>query len=278
VTEWRILADDGERDPRLNLARDEALARQVGVDPRAATPVLRLWRSSPCVVVGRSQLVWAEVDLAAAAGLAAPVLRRFTGGGTVWHDEGNLNVSLVVRPDDPRLRDEPARRLVPGVYGLVLEPLASAARALGVATARAEERAVVTQAGKLSGVAAWLGAGAVLVHATLLVDADLDALGRVCAGPGAPGDPRWERTRSRRVPVTSLARELGRLPPGRAVDDAVIAAFVDASPHRAATGTASAGERHRPSVWLPAELTEAERLLRERYDDPGWNGTAVDSA
>ncbi len=278
--DWRILTDDGERDPRVNLARDEALARHVAADPDADAPVLRLWRSSRCVVVGRSQLAWAEVDLAAAAALDAPVLRRISGGGTVWHDEGNLNASLVVRPDDPRFSDEPARRLVPGVYGLVLEPLAAAARALGVATARAGERDVVTAAGKLSGVAAWVGASAILVHATLLVDADLEALERVCAGPGAPGDPRWERTKSRRVSVTSLARELGAAPSRGAVDEAVVAAFVEPAPHRdgVATGSKAGGrgpsEPRGSSGWLPAELDAAERLLRERYADPGWHDTA----
>ena len=77
-TRWRYLPDDGERDPRTNLAREEAIARHVAADPAAPTPVLRLWRDGPCAVVGRFQVAAAEVDLAAAAALGAPVLRRFT--------------------------------------------------------------------------------------------------------------------------------------------------------------------------------------------------------
>ena len=102
-THWRYVPDDGERDPRTNLAREEAIARHVGADDAAPTPVLRLWRNAPCAVVGRFQLAAAEVDLAATAALRAPVLRRFTGGGTVWHDPGNLNVSVVLRPEDALL-------------------------------------------------------------------------------------------------------------------------------------------------------------------------------
>jgi lipoate-protein ligase A len=208
------------------------------------------------------------VDLAAAAALRAPVLRRFTGGGTVWHDPGNLNVSVVVRPEDALFGRDPELRRLPGLYRLVLEPLAAAAHALGIAAARVTERDLVVDrpdgsAAKLSGVAAWVGGRALLVHATLLVDADLVALRRACAGPGAPGDPRWERTKSRRATVTSIAAELALIdrpaPTPAAVDLAVAAAF-----GRDGDGTA-------PSTWTPAELAAAARLLADRYANPAWH-------
>lgn len=266
MTSWRLLPDDGERDPRINLASEEAVARHVAADPAAPAPVLRLWRNAPAVVIGRFQLGGAEVDRAAAAALRAPVLRRFTGGGTVWHDPGNLNVSVVLRPEDALFVADPELRRLPGLYRLVLEPLETAARALGVTAARATERDLVVDrpdgtTAKLTGVAAWLGGRALLVHGTLLVDADLDALSRACAGPGAPGDPRWERTKSRRATVTSLARELaaaGRtLPSPAAVDLAVVTAFgIDAVA---------------PSTWSTAELAAADRLLADRYANPAWH-------
>jgi lipoate-protein ligase A len=278
VTTWRLLPDDGQRDPRINLAREEAVARRVAADSTAPTPVLRLWRDDPAVVIGRFQLGAAEVDLGAAAALGAPVLRRFTGGGTVWHDPGNLNISVVLRPEDALLVADPELRRLPGLYRLVLEPLAAAARALGVTVARVTHRDLVVDrpdgtTAKLSGVAAWLGGRALLVHATLLVDADLDALRRACAGPGAPGDPRWERTKSRRVAVTSIALELaaaGRRAPGNAaVDGAVAAAFgVDAAAGSTWTTDelAAAG-----STWTTDELAAADRLLADRYARPAWH-------
>ena len=266
MTTWRLLVDAGERDPRVNLAREEALARHVAANPAAPTPVLRLWRNGPAVVIGRFQLGAAEVDGAAAAALGAPVLRRFTGGGTVWHDPGNLNVSVILRPEDMLVDADPELRRLPGIYRLVLDPLAAAARALGALSARPTERDLVVErsdgsTAKLGGVAAWLGGRALLVHGTLLVDADLDALARACAGSGAPGDPRWERTRSRRATVSSVARELaaaGRpVPPPEEVDRAVCAAF--------GAGSAAA------SSWSAAELAAAAGLLADRYADPAWH-------
>ena len=126
MTTWRLLPDDGERDPRINLAREEAIARHVAANPAAPTPVLRLWRDDPAVVVGRFQLAAAEVDTTAAARLGAPVLRRFTGGGTVWHDPGNLNVSVILRPEDTLFTADPALRRLPGLYRITLDPLAAA--------------------------------------------------------------------------------------------------------------------------------------------------------
>ena len=274
MTTWRLLPDDGERDPRINLAREEAVARHVAADPAAPTPVLRLWRDDPAVVIGRFQLGAAEVDGAAAAALGAPILRRFTGGGTVWHDPGNLNVSVILRPEDALFAADPELRRLPGLYRLVLDPLAAAVRALGVA-ARATERDLVVDrpdgsTAKLSGVAAWLGGRALLVHATLLVDADLDALARACAGPGAPGDPRWERTKSRRATVTSLARELRAagqpIPTNEAVDLVVLAAF-----GAEWVATTIAESQQAPTAWLAAELAAAARLLADRYANPAWH-------
>jgi lipoate-protein ligase A len=184
------------------------------------------------------------------------VLRRFTGGGTVWHDPGNLNVSVVLRPEDAVVASDPSLRRLPGLYRLVLAPLAVAARSMGV-LASMTEREIVAPGGKISGVAAWLGGRALLVHATLLVDSDLDALARVCAGPGAPGDPRWERTKSRHVEVTSVAKELGEAPPGLAVEAAVLAAF--------------GADPEQRSIFTVAERAAAERLLADRYRVRAWH-------
>ncbi len=64
-----------------NLALEEALVR--AVPPR---PLLRIWQNGACVVIGRGQRVSREVNVAACAASGVPVLRRASGGGTVYHD------------------------------------------------------------------------------------------------------------------------------------------------------------------------------------------------
>jgi lipoate-protein ligase A len=123
---------------------------------------------------------------------------------------------------------------------------------------------------KLSGVAAWQGASAVLVHATLLVDADLEILERVLAGPGAPESSRWLRTRSRPAAVTSLAREGAPREALDRIDARVADAF-------AAFEAREAGAAGRPArAPVPREPSEPERsamlaLLGSRYETSAWH-------
>jgi lipoate-protein ligase A len=255
---WRVLTDDGQRDPASNLAFDEALAR-VG-----RGPTLRLWRNDRSVVLGRFQVATAEVDLAFARLAGIAVVRRFTGGGAVYHDPGNLNVTVVGRFGVAPF-DQPAMRRLPGLYSAVLDPIATAVTSLGLVVDRTE-RDLLIRSRKITGVAGWLGAGVGLVHATLLVDADLDVLEQVLAGPGARGDPRWERTKSRRMPVTSLARELDGME-----------AFVDVTLETRialAFGAAAASV----GTPTPEERTRASSLFASRYAIGAWHADGIDTA
>jgi lipoate-protein ligase A len=83
-------------DPRRNLACDETL----GDDFEAADggEVLRLWEPAGYfVVVGYSNRVTAEVNVAACKEKGIPILRRFSGGGAVLQGPGCLNYTLVLR-------------------------------------------------------------------------------------------------------------------------------------------------------------------------------------
>lgn len=263
----RLIADDGMRDPRRNLAVEEAIARS-----HTAVPLLRLWRNNRCVVLGRFQVAAAEVDLAAVHELRVPVYRRLSAGGAVYHDPGNLNVSLIAPREHPLVAGRGPGEML---YAAVLDPLASAARSLGV-PARPDRRGLFIDGRKLGGVAAWLGGGNVLVHATLLIDASLDTLRRVLDGPGDAGNPRWERTKSEPAPVTSLVGELdgtdapgwrpspGSHPLTTEVDRVVVDAFA----------TIAGGPTDRPTAGdrlHPVELAAAADLYRSRYATPAWH-------
>ncbi len=134
-----------------NLALEEALVR--AVPPR---PLLRIWQNGTCVVIGRGQRVSREVNVAACAASGVPVLRRASGGGTVYHDAGNLNLSVAVPGWEPGLAGELAA-LVAGVIGrLGLQPSIGG-------------RGVFIGPAKVSGLASQVTWDATLAHATLLV-------------------------------------------------------------------------------------------------------------
>ena len=97
-------------DPLLNLSIEHYLLQNAS--PRST--VLFLYVNRPCVVIGRNQNPWLEVDLNWLKGprtadstqqvdgknIDLPcedvqLVRRRSGGGTVFHDEGNLNYCVI---------------------------------------------------------------------------------------------------------------------------------------------------------------------------------------
>jgi len=57
--------------------------------------VLFLWKNKPCVVIGRHQNPWKETHVGTLAERNIALARRNSGGGTVYHDLGNLNLSFL---------------------------------------------------------------------------------------------------------------------------------------------------------------------------------------
>ena len=74
-----------------NLALEDWICKNVKFDHRV---ILMLWRNKPCVVVGRHQNPWAECNLNQADLQGTDVVRRNSGGGTVYHDMGNINITF----------------------------------------------------------------------------------------------------------------------------------------------------------------------------------------
>lgn len=84
------------KSPAENLACDEALLDMS--ESGADREILRLWQpKQPFVVLGFSNSAAAEINLPACRKLQIPVLRRFSGGGTVLQSPGCLNFSLILR-------------------------------------------------------------------------------------------------------------------------------------------------------------------------------------
>ncbi|KAL6707897.1 hypothetical protein ACN47E_003571 [Coniothyrium glycines] len=125
-------------DPFLNLSIEDHILRHSPAD----STVLFLYVNRPCVVIGRNQNPWTEVNLGilnATCGAQHPqapeppaigavdLVRRRSGGGTVFHDEGNVNWSITC-PRAAFTRDKHAEMTV------------RALRKLGIERARVNER------------------------------------------------------------------------------------------------------------------------------------------
>ncbi|KAI8223847.1 putative lipoate-protein ligase A [Colletotrichum sp. SAR 10_86] len=87
------------RSPYINLSIEHHLLQTTPSDSN----VLFLYTNRPSIVIGRNQNPWLEVNLPLLQSLdrsrdAIDLVRRRSGGGTVFHDEGNMNYSVICPP------------------------------------------------------------------------------------------------------------------------------------------------------------------------------------
>jgi lipoate-protein ligase A len=82
------------RDVFANLAFEDWIYQNGNVPGDSRLNMMFLWRNDPCVVIGRHQNVWVECNVHEALSSNIAVARRRSGGGTVYHDGGNLNITF----------------------------------------------------------------------------------------------------------------------------------------------------------------------------------------
>src|SRR5439155_1417402 len=82
-------------DPFMNMSVEEAIPRAVGEGKALNT--VRFWHNSNTIVLGCFQSAPLEVNFDACQETGTTVVRRFTGGGAVYHDAGNLNYAISLK-------------------------------------------------------------------------------------------------------------------------------------------------------------------------------------
>ena len=147
-------------DPFFNLAAEEHLLKSGGED------VFMLWRSDPAVVVGKHQNTLAEINYRFTRMHDIPVARRLTGGGTVYHDPGNINFTFIREGEPGKLVN----------FGLFIEPVTEYLKKLGIHAYQGEKNEILVTDKKISGNAEHVFRNRVLHHGTLLYDTDLSRL------------------------------------------------------------------------------------------------------
>ena len=228
-------------DPYFNLASEEYLLKKFNED------VFLLYRNTPAIVVGKHQNTLAEINFEYVRSNRLTVARRISGGGTVYHDLGNLNFAFITAGEEGSLVDYPRHTL----------PIIRAMGLMGLEVTLGTRNELLLGKKKISGTASHVFKKRVMHHGTLLFSSALEELqAALKVVPSSFTDRAVKSVPSR---VTNIRDHLGT-PMGLEEFSSRIFQYV----LQHTPGARSYRYSHR-------DLEEIHRLRNEKYATWDWN-------
>lgn len=155
--------------PEAQLLREVQLLNEVQplLDSRPEEDIFLLWHTVPTLMLGRFQSPETEINLAYAKKQGIQVVRRPSGGGTIYTDPGTWQFSFIRRE---------ANRVID--FNPFVEPIRDALRELGFPAEMSGRNDLMIHGRKCSGNAQYFSKGYQVHHGSILFDADLEAMVR----------------------------------------------------------------------------------------------------
>jgi lipoate---protein ligase len=147
-------------DPYYNIATEDYLLHHFKED------FFFLYVDQPSVICGKHQNVLAEINYPYIKEHDIAVVRRLSGGGTVYHDLGNVNFCFIMNVEDGKLVD----------FKKHTAPLMNVIESYGATPVLGVRNDIMLDGQKVSGNAEHIWKNRVLHHGTLLFDSDLERL------------------------------------------------------------------------------------------------------
>ncbi|ENY68726.1 Lipoate-protein ligase A [Metamycoplasma auris 15026] len=150
-------------NPAMNLATEEYLTYHY----KTKDPIVFFWQNANTIVVGRNQNAFAEINLPEAQKDDVRIIKRNTGGGTVYQDLGNVCYSLIVDNSVAEVD-----------YQKALQPIITYLNENGINAAFSGRNDMAIDGYKVSGNAQLKTNEKTLIHGTLLFDVDLTKIAK----------------------------------------------------------------------------------------------------
>ena len=152
-------------DAKLNFALEKYAMDELSV----AESYFMFWRTNPTLMIGRYQNTLKEINMEYAKKHNIDIVRRITGGGTIYTDLSGWQFSFIVK--------NPGKRSIE--FAEFTKPILDALHSLGVNDAQQSGRNdLVIDGRKFSGNAQYIRKDVVLHHGSLLFNTDLEVLVR----------------------------------------------------------------------------------------------------
>lgn len=150
-------------DPSINLAIEYHLLNNVQLDE----PILLFYINNNSIIVGKNQNTYEEVNTSYVEENGVKVVRRFSGGGAVYHDLGVLNFCFLTKDDGDSFRN----------FKRFTTPVIDALQKMGASGAELRGRNdLIIDDKKFSGNAMYSKNGRMTAHGTLMFNSQIDAV------------------------------------------------------------------------------------------------------
>jgi len=155
-----FIDNKGITDPAINLAIEEFAVRHLP----ANEPILLFYINKSSIIIGKNQNTIEEINTNYVENNNIKVVRRLSGGGAVYHDEGNLNFSFITNNDGKSFSN----------FKKFLEPIIKALADLGIEAEVKGRNDILIGEKKISGNAQFATLGKIFTHGTLLFNSNID--------------------------------------------------------------------------------------------------------
>jgi lipoate-protein ligase A len=242
---WRVLSLE-THDAYFNMALDEAISESVRVG--SSLPTIRFYNWSPnAVSIGYFQSIRDEVNLEVCRELCVDCIRRWTGGGAVYHDfDGEITYSVIA----------PVSLFPKNIiesYGLICGWLVKGLGSLGIEAEFKPVNDILVKGKKISGSAQTRRSGILLQHGTLLYGLDLKTMFSVLNVSRQKITDKMIKSAEERVTCVGMHCNRGKME----VYEALVNAFTE-------------GKDYEYGTFSIDELARAKELAEQKYKSDEW--------
>ncbi|WP_270182472.1 lipoate--protein ligase [Alkalihalobacillus sp. CinArs1] len=156
----RYIDNENIMDAGINLAIEEYILKELDPDET----YLLFYSMNPTVIVGKNQNTIEQIDTAYIRENDVDVIRRLSGGGAVYNDQGNLSFSIITKDDGNSFHN----------YKKFTDPVVKALHKMGVEAELSGRNDLLVNGKKISGNAQFSTKGRMYSHGTLMFDVNLE--------------------------------------------------------------------------------------------------------
>ena len=157
----KLINNNQITDATLNLALEEWAVRNLDMENE---DYLLFYINRNAIIIGKHQNTIEEINSEYVKEKDIQVVRRISGGGTVYHDDGNLNFSFLTKFSQDSIHN----------FKKFTEPVVKTLNELGVKAELNGRNDITVDGKKISGNAQFSNTKAMFSHGTVLFNSNLD--------------------------------------------------------------------------------------------------------